>query len=686
MPNRLASETSPYLRQHAHNPVDWYPWGDEALQRARAENRPILLSIGYAACHWCHVMERESFENEQTAELMNSLFINIKVDREERPDLDSIYMTAVQAMTGHGGWPMTVFLTPEGVPFFGGTYYPPEDRHGMPSFRRVLTSIADAYANRRDDVERTTAQLRAMYDRTNTPTRASGALSPSLADRAYRGMAQRYDIRHGGFEGAPKFPPTMSLDFLLRHWRRTNTEYALEMVRNTFVRMARGGIHDQLGGGVHRYTVDAHWLVPHFEKMLYDNALFARLGVHLWQATGDEAVRRVVERLIGWVEREMTSDEGGFFSSLDADSEGEEGKFYVWEQDELRLLLGDDAELAMLHWGVSAQGNFEGRNILHVSLDERELSARTGRDEAEVARRIDASRDTLLAARAARVRPGLDDKVLAGWNGLMLRAVADAARAFGDARLRGMAVRNGEFLFRYMVSEGRVLRSRQGGTTRIAGFLEDHAAVALGALALYELTLDRTWFDRAATLGASVVEWFWNDETGGFFDTARDHEQLITRPRDVTDNALPSGNSLAVELLLRLSELRHDESERRRATYLLETLAEPMAQHPAAFGHLLCAADLAIHGAVEVAISGDPDAPDTRELHRELSRRYLPALVLAAGLPGSEDGIALLESRSMQQGRATAYVCRAYVCQEPTTSPQRFGEQLDAAAGVSGTT
>ncbi len=679
MPNRLANETSPYLLQHANNPVDWYPWGEEALARARSENKPILLSIGYAACHWCHVMERESFEDDSTAELMNRHFVSIKVDREERPDLDSIYMTAVQAMTGHGGWPMTVFLTPGGLPFFGGTYYPPEDRHGMPSFRRVLTSIADAYANRPDDVDRTTAKLRELYDRTTAPRRTGGALDAQLLERAYRAMAQHYDVRHGGFDGAPKFPQVMSLDFLLRYWRRTGTAYALEMAHTSFRRMVQGGIHDQVGGGFHRYTVDANWLVPHFEKMLYDNALLARLGAHLWQATGDVDVRDVTERLLAWISREMTSSEGGFFSSLDADSEGEEGRYYLWDHPELEELLGDDSALAALHWGATPTGNFEGRNILHVSVDTRNLAARAGVDEADVRRRIDSARTRLMEARERRVRPGLDDKVLAGWNGLMLRGVAESARAFEDSSLRSLALRNGEFLFARMVNDGRVMRSRKDGQTRITGFLEDHAAVALGALALYELTLDRIWFDRALELGDSMVEWFWDDAAGAFFDTARDHESLITRPCEVTDNALPSGTSLATELLLRLAELTQDADRRRRATYVLETLAEPMARHALAFGHMLGAADLAIHGAVEVAIAGAPEGEDTHALLTEISRRYVPSLVLAGGEPGSEDGIALLASRPKRDDRATAYVCRGYSCQEPTTDPLRLGEQLEEA-------
>jgi uncharacterized protein YyaL (SSP411 family) len=678
--NRLAGETSPYLLQHAGNPVDWYPWGPEALERAKREDRPILLSIGYAACHWCHVMEHESFENEETARLMNERFVNIKVDREERPDLDAIYMTAVQAMTGHGGWPMTMFLTPEGVPFYGGTYFPPDDRQGMPSFTRVLQSVSDAYTSRRADVERSAEQIRSLLDRSMEPLRGTGPLSAQLLDRAWRQMAQSYDARRGGFGGAPKFPQAMALDFSLRYWRRTDNAQALAMARESFLQMARGGIYDQIGGGFHRYAVDAIWLVPHFEKMLYDNALLARLGVHLWQATEDAELRRIAEETIDWVAREMTSPGGGFYSSLDADSEGHEGKFYVWSPDELDRLLGEDARIVMAYFGVTREGNFEGANILHVPNDARVVASRLGCDVERVLSAVRGARPVLYEARALRVWPGRDEKVLAGWNGLMLRAVAEAARILDRADYRDLALRNGEFLFRELVRDGRVLRSYKDGTARIPGFLEDHAAVGLAALALYELTFDRRWAERAHALAVATVEWFYDASAGAFFDTASDHESLIARPKDVTDNAVPSGTSLAVELLLRVAELAHDVDMRRRATAVLETLAEPMARHGLAFGHALGAADLAIHGAVEVALVGAPETPDFRALDREVARHYLPSLVLAAGRPADAPGIALLEERPMREGRATAYVCRHYTCDEPTTDVAALGPQLEAAA------
>ena len=678
--NRLARETSPYLLQHAHNPVDWYPWGDEALERARREDKPILLSIGYAACHWCHVMERESFEDDATAQLMNERFVNVKVDREERPDLDGIYMSAVQAMTGHGGWPMTMFLTPDGVPFFGGTYFPPADRMGMPSFRRVLTGVADAYRDRREEVMRSGEQLKSIYVPAASVTRSTGALNSALLERAWRSIAQRYDARQGGFEGAPKFPQAMALDFSLRYWRRTGTPHALEMVTHSYRRMARGGIYDQVGGGFHRYAVDAVWLVPHFEKMLYDNALLARLGAHLWQATGDAEFRRVVEETIGWAVREMLSPAGGFYSSLDADSEGEEGKFYVWSAAELESVLGEDAALLGRFWGVSAGGNFEGHNILYVPNDPTAVAAREGIDRSRLEEAIDDARGKMYEHRAARVWPGRDDKVLASWTGLMVRAIADAARALAREDWRSVAVRAGEFLAREMVRDSRVYRSWKDGQARISGFLEDQASVALAFLSLYELTLDTTWLSRARALGDAMVAYFWDDDTNAFFDTAHDHERLITRPREVTDNATPSGTSLAVELLLRLSELYRDAYMQRRATWTLESLAAPLAQHGAAFGHLLGAADLAIYGATEVAIVGQPGSEDFQALTTVVSERYLPALVLAGGMPDDGRGIALLEDREARGERATGYVCRQYLCAEPTSDPARLRALLDEAA------
>ena len=686
MSNRLANETSPYLLQHADNPVDWFPWGPEAIEKAKREDKPILLSIGYAACHWCHVMAHESFEDEDTARLLNESFVNIKVDREERPDLDGIYMQAVQAMTGHGGWPMTMFLLPDGSPFYGGTYFPPADRHGMPSFRKVLQSVNDAFAKRREGVAESAKQLREIYEANLVTARSSGTLNPQMLETANRSLAQRYDTTNGGFGSAPKFPATMVLDFLLRHWKRTGTRDALDIAVNSFRKMARGGIYDQIGGGFARYSVDASWLVPHFEKMLYDNALLTRLGAHLWQATKDEEIRRVTTETVEWLDREMTSPEGGFYSSLDADSEGHEGKFYVWSEDELDSLLGADSRAFKTYYGVTPGGNFEGKNILFVPADRVAAASRAGVDEDSLDATLTKARKILYDARARRVWPGRDEKILAAWNGLMLRGVSTAARAFGRNDFSRLALRNADFLAREMVRDGRVMRSHKEGVTRIGGFLEDHAAVALGLLAVYELTFDERWLVHAREIADAMLEWFWDDEVGAFFDTARDAEMLITRPRDSTDNATPSGTSLAVELLLYLAELQHDSEYRRRAVFALETLAEPMTRFPTAFGHLLGCADMEIYGAIEVALVGDPESADFRALERVVAGQYVPSLVLAGGSPGAESDVRLLDDRPMIDDMATAYVCRSYTCDKPVTDPDALSDQLENAARAGTTT
>ncbi len=567
-------------------------------------------------------MAHESFEDPATAAVMNEHFVNIKVDREERPDLDSVYMQAVQAMTGQGGWPMTVFLTPEGVPFYGGTYFPPVERHGMPSFIRLLRSVADTYRNRRDTILESAATVREMYERAQmtvhpthgrSPEDASTVvtITPETLELAYRGVTQQYDVRHGGFGGAPKFPPTMVLDFLLRHWARTGAPDALEMARHTFGHMARGGIYDQIGGGFARYAVDADWRVPHFEKMLYDNALLIRFGAHLYQATRDAEVRRVTEETIAWLVREMTAPGGGFYSSLDADSEGKEGKFYLWSEPELARLLGDDALVVKTYYGVSAVGHFEGENILYVPNDARVAAVRAGVSVDAVVEAVRRARPILYAARATRVWPGRDEKIIAAWNGLALRAVAEAARIFGDDEVTRLARRNAEFLEAEMIRDGRVMRVHMDGVTRIPGFLEDHAAVALGFLALFEQTLEPRWLTLARQLADVTLEWFWDEATGAFYDTARDAEPLITRPRDITDNAMPSGTSLAVELLLRLSNYLELREHRARAYAALASLATPMTQHPGAFGHLLGAAEYA----TTFACHGDYcDMPSPRAL------------------------------------------------------------------------
>ena len=688
MANRLAGETSPYLLQHANNPVDWYPWGQEALEKARREGKPILLSIGYAACHWCHVMAHESFEDEGTAKLMNEKFVNIKVDREERPDIDNIYMQAVQAMTGHGGWPMTMFLLPDGSPFYGGTYFPPEDRHGIPSFTKVLNAVSDAYAQRREGVAQSAEQLKQIYEGNLVTGRTASTvtgLSPQMLEIAFRTLQQRYDETNGGFGAAPKFPPTMTLDFVLRYAARTGASHALDMAVDSFRKMARGGIYDQIGGGFARYSVDATWLVPHFEKMLYDNALLARFGAHLWQATKDDEIRRVTIETVEWVARELTDSAGGFYSSLDADSEGHEGKFYVWSEEELDSLLGADARAFKTYYGVVRGGNFEGKSILYVPANREAAARRAGVDVDVLEEILARGRRILLETRARRVWPGRDEKILASWNGLMLRGVATAARVLGRDDFRKLALRNAEFLAREMVRGGRVMRSHKEGVTRIAGFLEDQASVALGFLAVYELTFDEKWVKLACQISDEMINWFWDDQVGAFFDTARDAEQLITRPRDVTDNAMPSGTSLAVDLLLNLAELQHEPDYRRRAVFTLESLAEPMLKFPTAFGHLLGCADMELNGAVEVALVGDVRGEALRTLERTVAEQYVPSLVLAAGDHRSAPSVKLLEDRTMIDRRPTAYVCRGYVCDRPVTDATALAEQLANATRMGAT-
>jgi uncharacterized protein len=664
MSNRLAQETSPYLLEHANNPVDWYPWGPEALARARRENKPILLSIGYSACHWCHVMARESFEDPEIAALINRDFVAIKVDREERPDLDQVYMRAVQAMTGSGGWPMTAFLLPDATPFFAGTYFPPTDRFGTPSFRRVLSAVADAFSNRLGEIEATASQVREYLQRPAVPL-ATGSLTPALLDEAYTRLVRDHDPAHGGFGGAPKFPQPMLIDFLLRTHRRTRDPSALTMAQQTLRAMAAGGMYDQLGGGFHRYSVDDRWLVPHFEKMLYDNALLPRAYLDAWQLTGDTAFRRVAEETLAFVQRELLSVEGGFYSSLDADSEGEEGRFYVWTPHELELAIGvDDAAALARAFDVTDAGNFDGRNILHpVTPDATAVLA--------------GARERLLAARAGRVRPHRDEKVIAGWNGLMLRTFAEAGRVLDRPDLLSIAEANARFLLSRMRSGERMRRSYKDGRTTVAGYLEDQAAVSDGLLSLYEATFDARWLDEVRRLVREMLVAFWDQPHGAFFDTAADQEQLVVRPQDITDNAIPSGTSMAVDVLLRAGMLLGEDSWIAIAQSTLERLAPTAAKAPLAFGRLLAALDFELGKPVELAVIGPLTDAKTRRLLDVARLRYLPNRLVAAAPDGDGRGIPLLAQRRALNGAATAYLCEGFVCQSPTTDPAELERQLE---------
>ena len=686
VPNRLIHETSPYLLQHAHNPVEWYPWGPEALARARAENLPILLSIGYSACHWCHVMEHESFEDPDTAALMNQHFVNIKVDREERPDLDSIYMSAVQAMTGRGGWPMTMFLTPAGVPFYGGTYFPPADRGQMPSFRRVLESVAESYRTRAEDVRLNAERVLGVINRTMGQPGRRAELSAGLLDEAFANVKERYDATYGGFGGAPKFPQSMTLEFLLRVALRTGDPEALGMANHTLVNMARGGMYDQLGGGFHRYSVDAYWLAPHFEKMLYDNALLSRAYLHAYQFTRDPFFRRITEETLDYVEREMVSPEGGFYSTQDADSEGHEGKFYVWSFRELLDVLGpEDARIFAAYYGASEGGNFEGANILNVSRNPQAIADALGAPAQELEAVLSRCRPRLLHIRNQRVWPALDDKCITAWNGLMLRSFAEAAGALGRAGYRETAVRNAEFVASNLYREGRLLRTYRNGEAKLNAYLEDYAFLADGLLALYELTFDRRWFRTAIELAETMIRLFWDQENGGFFDTASDHEALISRPKEHTDNAIPAGNSVAAGVLLRLGRLTGRGDFEERARRILEQLADHLRQHPTAFSHLLCVLDDSLAPSQEIAIVGAMGDPATLDLLSVVWRAFLPHKVLALGAPEdafSVQEIPLLEDRDQLNGRATAYVCENFACLLPVTDPAALAGQLEVDGRV----
>ena len=680
MANRLANETSPYLLQHKDNPVDWYPWGEEALRRAREEDKPILLSVGYSACHWCHVMERESFEDEATARIMNEHFVNIKVDREERPDIDSIYMSAVQALTRHGGWPMTVFLTPDGAPFYGGTYFPPVPGRGLPSFQQVLLSLADAYENRRDEVSRSADSVREYLQSTTGAALPKTDVETRLLDNAAESLMSELDRRFGGFGGAPKFPQAMNLEVLLRHHHRTGDLAALSGVEDTLRAMANGGIYDQLGGGFARYSVDAYWLVPHFEKMLYDNALLSRLYLEAYQATGEPFYRRIAEETLDYVVRDMTSPDGGFYSAEDADSEGEEGKFYVWTPGEIRAVLDEEeARLAERYWDVTQRGNFEGKNILYVPRPPEAVAAEFGVPPEELWERIEGIRSKLLAAREERIRPGRDEKILAAWNGLMLRSFALAARVLDREDYREVARRNAAFLLEKLRTDGRLRRSYKDGQAKFNGYLEDYAMVADGLVALYEATFETRWLAEAGQLADAILELFWDEASSAFYDTPADHEELVTRPRDVYDSAAPSGTSVATDVLLRLSLLLDRDDYRERAEAVLDSLSGGVERLPGAFGRLLAALDFHLSAPREVVIVGDPASPDTQALIDAVYARYLPNKVVAGRAPEDEEAadlVPLLAGRPTREGRATAYVCEGYACQSPTTDPEELAGQL----------
>jgi uncharacterized protein len=657
MPNALARETSPYLLQHKDNPVDWLPWGDEALRRAQELDRPLLVSIGYSSCHWCHVMERESFEDAETAALMNDRFVCVKVDREERPDVDALYMEAVQAMTGQGGWPLNVFLTPEQAPFYGGTYFPPAPRYGMPSWRQVLGAVADAWDSQRDEIREQGQKVAPRLGGGALLTASVEPLQGDALDEAVATLRRSFDSVHGGFGGAPKFPQAPVLEFLLAHGEQP---MALQTLRS----MASGGIFDQVGGGFSRYSVDAQWRVPHFEKMLYDNALLARAYLHGYQASGDELLRRTCEETLDWALHEMRAPEGGFYSALDADSEGVEGRFYVWTLDDLRDVLGDDADAAIAWFGATEHGNFEGANI---------LESRGPEPPAEQRERI---RAALLAVREQRVRPGLDDKRLSAWNALMIAALADAGAVLDRDDYLDAAREAAAFVLdRMRGPDGRLLRTFNAGVARLNAYLEDHAFLLEALLVLYEATFEERWFTAARDLADTIVERFADTERGGFFSTADDHEKLIARRKDLEDSPIPAGGSSAALGLLRLAALTGEQRYEEAAVGQLALLHEVAVRHPTAFGHLLQGIDLHLAPRREVALAGDPDGVAALAAVVREARR--PHLVLAGGPGNGRTAVPLMEQRTPVDGRAAAYVCERFSCRTPVTEPDELRALLD---------
>jgi hypothetical protein len=683
MANHLTQENSPYLLQHAGNPVDWYPWGPEALEKARQEDKPIFLSIGYAACHWCHVMAHESFEDESTAALMNQHFVNIKVDREERPDLDSIYMNAVVAMTGQGGWPMSVFLTPDLQPFFGGTYFPPVRRYNMPSFKEVLSSVLHAWQNSRPEIIESGENISAHLRQAASIPANQDEFNAKDLEKAAFALAQGYDWQHGGWGQAPKFPQPMAIDFLLR-CAQDGDKMAGEMAVHALRAMSKGGMYDVVGGGFARYSTDNNWLVPHFEKMLYDNALLSLAYLHGHLVTGEAHFRSVCEETLGFILREMTSPEGGFYSSLDADSEGEEGKFYLWDVESIRQALGpEDAELVIAAYGVLDSGNFEGRTILQRVQDDAALAQQLGIPIETAAGRLTKAHARLLAARAQRVRPATDDKVLVSWNSLMLTAFSEAARYLAAPGTNQSSIyleaarKNALFLLSQLSSpDGRLQRSWRRGQARHLAFLEDYAALILGLLSLYQSDPDVQWYASAVRLAEELIAGFSNSK-GGFYDTHAAHETLLLRPSDVQDNATPSGSALAAMALLQLAAFSGRSDFRSLAEDALGSVHSAAVRYPTAFSFWLQAADFAVGPAFEAAIVGPLDDQRTQALRSCLWSAWQPRLVAAISAPQPPPGApSLLEARPLVNDQPAAYICQHFVCQRPVTTPEQLQDIL----------
>ncbi|OGQ83080.1 MAG: thioredoxin [Deltaproteobacteria bacterium RIFCSPLOWO2_12_FULL_60_19] len=668
--NRLIHETSPYLLQHAHNPVDWHPWSTEAFRKAKSENKPVLLSIGYSACHWCHVMEKESFESEEIAAVMNENFVSIKVDREERPDLDDIYMNAVQMLTGRGGWPMTVFLTPEGKPFFGGTYFPPEDRYGAPGFPRVLRAVAQAYRERPHEVEKSVEQILGVLKRLGSVEESRRSFSPDIIAQSAEKLTEAYDPDHGGLGRAPKFPNVGVYELFLRHWRKSKSPRFLEMVAHTLTSMAEGGIYDHLGGGFHRYSVDEKWLVPHFEKMLYDNAQLLRVYAQAYTITLAALFKRTVEETVAYLLREMRGPEGGFYSTQDADSEGDEGKFFVWTEDEVTRIVGEEAgEIFCRVYDVTELGNFEEKNILHPTLTVEQAAKLFRKEGAQVKTLIAEAKARLFVEREKRVKPFRDEKVLTSWNGLMLSGLAEAGKILAAPDCLGAAEKTVDFIFRRMFKDGLLLHTYKDGKAMLPGYLDDYAFVATGLLDLYEATLERSNLERSIELAGIMIREFWDDIDGGFFYTGKSHEKLISRTKPAFDSSIPSGNSTAAQLLLRLHHYTGEEGFLKRAEKILRLYYDAMEAQPFGFAHMVAALDFYLEKPREIVLVGDKNGAGEQELLRKIHSLYLPNKTIQIVAPGAPAGklSPLLQGKTQRDGKPTVYVCHNFTCSAPVT-------------------